>query len=282
MDLQVIPDFAGPGQLYGLNVDAKATPVLITHGTFSTAQTCAPLAEFFARAGHPTYVIEWRNRQKRPGRFDYDDLAEGEITAAVNAMPRPAHLVAHSGGGLAMLLGLRDVRLRAKTLSLTTLGTQATHLHTAPLKDYLYIKAMGHVGRILGYWPTSVLGLGPCDETAGILDHWLRFNAMGKFTARDGVDMFAEMASWNLPALVLSGAADTVIAPVQGCQALASALGGQAEFHLCSAATDGEDYTHSRLLRSRSAVQYVWPRILAFWAAHNVATASPSLKLPQS
>lgn len=272
MELQRITAFPGPGALWSLTPDASGTPVLITHGTFSNAQTCTPLAQFFARAGHPVYVITWRDRTGRPGAFDFDDLAHGEITAALAALPEPAHLIAHSGGGLAMCLALRSPENRAKTRSLTLMATQATHLRCAPRRDLAFMEAMGILCRPLGYWPARVFGLGPCNESAALLSHWLRINRAGRFTARDGADVFAEMPGWHMPLLMLAGAADRMIAPQEGCRALAAAFGPTGHFHLCAQETDGEDFTHSRLLRSRTAAQHVWPRIQRFWTDSEAGT----------
>ncbi len=271
MTLKRLDHYSGPGALWAENTHAPGAPVLITHGTFSNAQTCQPLASFMAAQNRPVYVIEWRGRAGRPGRFDFDDLATGEIRHALQYVLRPTHLLAHSGGGLAMILGLRDPTVRARALSLTTLATQATHLHCAPRRARLGISVWAGVGRVMGYWPASRLGLGPCNESAAILNHWLRFNAARAMIANDGTDVFAETRTWRLPMFSLGGAGDRVIAPTPGCKALAEAFGDTGRFHLCAHDTDGEDFSHSRLLRSRAAATHVWPRIAQFIKGHDTA-----------
>lgn len=263
--LRRIPAYAGPGRLFLLEPAANTgrAPVLLTHGTFSDADTMLPLAETLSDAGYPVYVIEWRGRGMRPGQFDFHDLAEGEITEALQSLPSPAHLVAHSGGGLAMTFSQLIPGNRQRTLSLTLIATQGTHLFDAPRGRVLGIRALDLCGRVSGYWPLS-LGLGPSRETARLMTQWVRFNRLRRISDRDGRDVFPRLASLDLPVLALSGAADTVIARPDGCAALAAAFGPKATHHCCAKATDGEDFTHSRLVRSRAARQRVWPRITHF------------------
>lgn len=242
------------------------TPVLITHGTFSTADTCRPIAEYFAAKGRPVYVIEWRGRNGRPGRFDFHDLAEGEFAQAIQMMPKRVDLVAHSGGGLAMCFAVLDPDLRAKVRSLTMLGTQGTHLFDAPWRDLQAIRLMDWYGRKRGFWPARLTGLGPCNESATLLSQWVRFNRNRKIMTRGGTNLFDYLPALGLPVFALAGAADTVIARPEGCERLAKAFGVRSEYHLCRAGTDTEDFTHPRLFRSRAAAARIWPRIIAFHA----------------
>lgn len=256
----------GPGQLYKVVCDAAPDrkPVLLTHGTFSNAHTMLPLGAAIADAGHPVWIIEWRGRSGAPGAFDFYDLAEVEIPNALAAMPEPAHLVAHSGGGLAMCFALLDQTVRTQVRSLTMLATQGTHLADAPLLPYLGTRAMDVLGRVLGRWPRALTRIGPSDETAKLLSQWVAFNRARRIQSRNGVDLFDQLSDLDLPVFALAGAADLTIARPDGCRELAAAFGPYSLFHLCASSTDGEDFTHSRLIRSRAAARYVWPRITAF------------------
>lgn len=242
---------------------ARGAPVLLTHGTFSTAETCEPLAHVLAEE-RDVYIIEWRGRGRAPGHFDFHDLAEGEVTQALRHIGKPVHLVAHSGGGLALCFALLNPDNRALTRSLTTIATQATHLTEAPLINYASIRGMEILGRVLGRWPARVTGLGPSDESAALLSQWVAFNRSRRASTRDGRDLYNLLAGLEIPALVMAGAADLTIARPDGCRTLAQAFGDTAQYHLCSQDTDGEDFTHTRLIRSRAAARSVWPRIAAF------------------
>ncbi len=264
-ELLPIVDFPGPGRLLRLNGTGDGPPVLVTHGTFSNADTCLPLAQFLGQTAETVFVLEWRGRDGSPGAFDFHDLAEGEVTAALRLMPAPVHLVAHSGGGLAFCFALLSTSNRLWANSLTMLATQGTHLKDASRRDYLGVRAMDWYGQRRGYWPARRLGLGPCNESATLLAQWVRFNRQRKITTRKGADLFDAVSGFNLPVLALAGAGDTYIARPDGCEALARAFGPSAKYHLCSAETDGEDFTHARLIRSRAAATHVWPRITRFW-----------------
>ncbi len=274
-DMAEVTDYTGPGRLLQLRGGGPKPPVLITHGTFSDAQTCLPLAQALAQ-DRDVYVIEWRGRGRSPGQFDFHDLAEGEITQALAHIPAPAHLVAHSGGGLAMCFAVLDPANRAKALSAAFMGTQATHLTEAPGLSYANIRAMNVLGKLMGTWPARLTGLGPRDETAALLSQWVAFNRARKPTTREGRDLYPLLPSLNLPVLSLAGAADLTIARPDGCRALAEAFGPSAQYHLCAQATDGEDFTHPRLIRSRAAARSVWPRIAAFHQDHDIPFASPA------
>ena len=120
------------------------------------------------------------------------------------------------------------------------------------------------LGRLRGHWPARAYGLGPVNETSTLLAQWVRFNRARRISTRDGADLLPLLAALDLPVLALAGAADRLIARPDGVRHLAEAFGPRARYHLCSAATDGEDFTHSRLIRSRSAARHVWPRIARF------------------
>lgn len=262
-------DWSGPGQLLGFRsaVPQTRAPVLMTHGSFSNADILVPLANTLAEAGHPVWIIEWRNRTRPIGTFDFHDLAEGEIAAAVHAISQPVHLLAHSGGGLAMCFALLDPEVRQNVRSLTMLATQGTRLTEAPLHLYAAIRAMWAVGQITGRWPRRVTGLGPCDESKVMLDQWIAFNRAKRIWTREGQDLFDLLPQIQRPVFALAGAGDTFIARPDGCADLARAFGPEAKYHLCEAASDGEDFTHSRLIRSRAAARSIWPRIVNFMQA---------------
>lgn len=266
-----VPGWSGPGRLIRLASDGCKPAVLMTHGTFSTAETCLPLARFLCEAGHPVYIVEWRGRSGKPGRFDFHDLAQGEIAGALGTLDAPAHLLAHSGGGLAMIFAALRPALRPKIRSLTLIATQGTHLRSAPLLPYLGIRGLELWGRLRRRWTAQLLGLGPANESAALLSQWVEFNRAGCITNKAGANVEPDLAALDLPVFALAGAADRIIAPPAGCFALARAFGNASRTHLCQKATDGEDFTHSRLIKSRNAARFVWPRIAAFLESHEQA-----------
>lgn len=273
-----VQDWQGPGQLWRVIGDQpEGAPVLITHGTFSNAETCLPIAQHFGRIA-PTYVIEWRGRDLRRGnitRFDYHDLAEGEMTEAVAHVHQQhpkngVHVVGHSGGGLAMVLALAQTPNLVRVMrTLTLMGAQATHSHLSPKRVQLFMRLMGFAGRRLGYWPARIVRLGPCSEATGIMQNWALWNRKRQFTDRAGRDVIAQLSDVALPVLVLAGAADKVIAPQAGCRAIADGFAGHATFEICGRAQGyPEDFNHARLIRSRAAANSLWPRVAEWMQQH--------------
>ena len=280
--MENMTDWTGPGRLLRIS-EGSGTPVLIAHGTFSTAETCLPLAQQIG-AGRPTYNIEWRGRDIGAGRvqtFDYTALGDGEMAQAIDYVARrhgPVHLVAHSGGGLAIALALARHDLRARVRSLCVMAAQATRFHAAPWRFRMTMLAVAHIGRRRGYWPVRLINIGPCNEASGIMDEWLGWNSAGVIGDDIG-PLQTRLAPQQLPTLVLAGGGDRLIAPVDGCRDFAEMFGPHARLELCGTATGyPENFNHARLIRSRAAARTLWPRIGAWLAEQdaNVDAAPPA------
>ncbi len=278
VDMDEITDFTGPGRLLRVS-DGSGTPVLISHGTFSTAATCLPLAQKIG-AGRPTYIIEWRGRDIGAGRvqhLDYTGLGDGEMAQAIAYVAQrhgAVHLVAHSGGGLAMAMALARHDLRARVRSLCVMGAQATRFYDGPWRFRMTMLALAQIGRRRGYWPVRLINIGPCNEASGIMDEWLGWNRTGVIGDTHG-PLSPRLAAQKLPTLVLAGGGDRLIAPVAGCRDFAQMFGPQAQLELCGTATGyPEDFNHARLIRSRAAAQTLWPRI-GKWLSEQDANIDP-------
>ena len=253
--------------------DAGTGPtVLLTHGTFSNIDTLTPLAAFLTQQGLRVYAIEWRGRMSRPGVFTYDDLAQAEMSEAIQTIdaPQGLHLIGHSGGGLAFILALHlNAKLRLMIRSLTCLAAQATHLHQSSLRFRTGLRLVRVFGHLFGYWPVRMIGLGICTESAALQSQWMNWNRANCMTDQNGNNVYAGLSDWALPALIIAAQQDTDIAPKAGCKAVADAFGSTGKFHVAMLASDGEDFTHSRLIRSRTAARTLWPRVTQFIQDHN-------------
>ncbi len=261
------PEWSAPGMLYTFKGSTSGPTVLLTHGTFSNIHTLAPLAATLNAAGLRVYGIEWRNRTARPGTFTYNDIARDEIAQAIGVLAEQSdiHLMGHSGGALAMILAMhQNADLRRRVRSLTCLAAQATHQYQASLVFRTSLRLMNQFGRLFGYWPVRITGLGPCNESAALQAQWMRWNDQGAMTDAQGNDVYAGLRDWGLPVLAVAAQKDTDIAPTDGCRLLADAFGASSQFHVATRVSDGEDFTHSRLVRSRAAQAKLWPRIIDF------------------
>ena len=119
-------------------------------------------------------------------------------------------------------------------------------------------------GRLTGYWSVRASKLGPCNESAALQSQWMDWNRAGRMTDLSGNDVFAGLKNWKLPVMAIAAPLDSDIAPKDGCETLANAFGKTGQFHIATRETDGEDFTHSRLIRSRAAARILWPRIAEF------------------
>ena len=131
-----------------------------------------------------------------------------------------------------------------------------------------YPIAAGALGltRIFGHFPARLIGIGPEDEHAGIMEQWMRWNLSGRWLGDDGTDYFANCARVTCPVLALSGGGDRVWAPAGKCAALLEATASADRTHTRCARASGfsEDFDHNRLIVSAAARREVWP-LIAEW-----------------
>lgn len=249
-------------------------PVILTHGTFSNALTCMRLARRLAAAGHDCWIAELRGHGQSghgstpPGFEAFADLDVPAALARVRAATdgqRP-FWVAHSGGGLVLLMHLARVpAARERVRGLVTLGSQATGAGATPTRRVgLYLGWA--LNAALGRTPGRLLGLGPEDEPAAVMAQWFRWNLRRRWLARDGFDFLAALRDLRLPTLALAGARD-FIAPPAGCGVVVDALGStDKQLVVCGREHGFErDYDHAGLI-SRDAAREIWPRV-EMWLA---------------
>ena len=247
-------------------------PVVLTHGTFSNHRSCMGLAAFLAKEGFDRWVLDWRGHgaSEHPNRpHSFDDIALLDVPAVIDAVTsrsgRPdLYWVGHSGGGLiAGMWMARFPKLASRHIKgLVMLASQATGA----------ARSLRHRARIMGieWWlrgrnivPAGSLGVGPEAESAPLMRQWCRWNLTSSFRGTDGFDYMQGLSRLTLPVLGLAGAGDRFIAPSHGCQALISAYGSiDTQFQLCGKKQGfREDYTHNRLVLSRSASLEIWPMV---------------------
>jgi oxygen-independent coproporphyrinogen-3 oxidase len=247
-------------------------PVILTHGTFSNAQVCRLLARYLARDGFDCWILEFRGHgQSDPGSIhpDFERLALFDVPTALDAVRRQTRRedlfwVAHSGGGLALLMHLaRYPEACTQIRGLVTLATQATDAG-ATWNGRAKIALGALATNTLGRAPGRMLKLGPQDEFRGVMNQWFRWNWTGRWTGTDGFDYLRALEKIDVPALCVAGAGDRFIAPYSGCRKLYNALGSLDKRMVYGAKSEGfgEDYGHARIIASRRSQQEIWPIIL--------------------
>nr|WP_315188688.1 alpha/beta fold hydrolase [uncultured Albidiferax sp.] len=247
-------------------------PVLLSHGSFSNHGTCLGLATYLESMGWTAWVFDWRGRggsaTPRTGA-SFDAVARWDVPCVVDAvLAYSGHerlfWVGHSGGGLvaAMWLARHPRPTQQKIAGLVMLASQATEAARhwrarAALRlfdGYLRWKHAAHGPR---------LRMGPENEDAAMMRQWCRWNLRQTFHGQDGFDYLAGLSHLTLPVLALAGKGDQHIAPPLGCHKLIQAFGStDRSFEICGKAQGYlEDYTHNRLILSRSAHKEIWPLV---------------------
>lgn len=251
-------------------------PVLLTHGTFSNAAVCVRLAVYLAHHGFDCWVLELRGHGRSAGSRvtpDFEVFSELDVPAALRAVRRETRrrhvlLVGHSGGGLVFLMHLarhpgagRDIK------GVVTLASQATDA-AGTLSGSVKIVLAALANNVAGKLPGRLLGVGPEDESASVMNQWFRWNLRRRWEGKDGFDYLAALSRVEVPILCLAGGGDRFIAPVTGCRRLFEALGSFDKRLVVCARSEGftEDYSHARIIASRAAQAEVWPQI-AEWLA---------------
>lgn len=251
-------------------------PVLLTHGTFSNAAVCMRLAVYLARDGFDCWVFELRGHGRSargPAASDFEVWSELDVPAVLRAVRRETRrphvlLIGHSGGGLVFLMHLaRHPEVMANVKGVVTLASQATEAaasFTGSAKIVLAALANNVAGRL----PGRLLGVGPEDESASVMNQWFGWNLRRRWVGKDGFDYLAALSGLEVPVLCLAGGGDHFIAPVAGCRRLFEAIGSFDKRLVLCARSEGfaEDYSHARIIASRAAQAEVWPQI-AEWLA---------------
>lgn len=250
---------------------SKGPIAAITHGTFSGSASCARLGAYLNSQAVGSWLFDWRGHGRNADcghDYDLETVAMHDIGSAIDAIcheeqGRPLALIGHSGGGIAAAIwAARNPELALDRLSgVALLAAQTTHA-AATLLTWAKIRGyrawIGH-----RHWIAPSRRVGPEAESGRLMRQWCQWNLERRFVGRDGMDYMQALSRVSLPVLALAGSGDRLIAPWQGCEALARAFGGpDVQFLLCGKAGGfREDYSHSRLLMAGNAQSDVFPRI---------------------
>jgi pimeloyl-ACP methyl ester carboxylesterase len=247
-------------------------PVLLSHGSFSNHGTCLGLAMYLESLGWTAWVFDWRRRGGSATATTaacFDAVARWDVPCVVDAvLAHSGHdrlfWVGHSGGGLvaAMWMARHPQLAQQKMAGLAMLASQATEAARA----WRAQAALRLFDTYLRCTPTAHgprLRMGPENEDAAMMRQWCRWNLRRAFHGQDGFDYLGALAQLTLPVLALAGAGDRRIAPPPGCEKLLQAFGSpDRSFQVCGKAQGFlEDYTHNRLILSRSAHKEIWPLV---------------------
>lgn len=251
--------------------ESALPPIVLTHGTFSNARLCERLARFLQEAGFDCWILEWpghgQGKAKAP-KWSYEQLALHEVRETLRAVRKATGKetvlwVGHSAGGVLPFIYLARNPGEARHFQgIVTMGSQTTSAGPGVL-GRLKLGVGFLMTNVLGRAPGTLLGLGPENEVRPLMNQWFRWNWSGQWRGEDGFDYLEELKRVRVPTLSMAGAGDDFIAPEAGCRRLFDALGSPDKTFLRCAKATGfqEDYSHTRLIASRSAQAELWPRI---------------------
>jgi len=252
--------------------DGGATPVVLTHGTFSNHMSCVGLAEHLASKGFQSWIFDWRGHgaSDRPLRpYTFDCVAVNDVTPIVDSIldwtgQSSLFWVGHSGGGLVISMWMSLFPELASTCvkGLALMAAQATSA-ADDVRHRIAIAAIDCFLRFRRTAPGHHLGIGPEPESAPLMRQWCRWNLRKSFTSNIGFDYLNGLAKVDKPVLALSGAGDRFIAPIAGCRILLNAFGGNDRSFVICGREHGfaEDYSHDGIVLSKNARRELWPLI---------------------
>ncbi len=248
--------------------------MLLAHGTFSNHRTCGGLARYLASRGFDCWLLDYEGHGDSDSVEPAADFESLFLSGTYSALQfvhdttgQKVHWIGHSGGGLAALMAIaRQPRSLEYLQSLVMLASQASDAGQLP-SHRLILRAFTLLTRALGHVPARRLKLGPDNEAAAVMLQWYAWNLTGHWTGADGLDYLDALKQCKgfeqLPLLCMAGSGDWFIAPPIACRNLYSQLPGENKTWLECGLQQGysENYSHARLVSSRSSAREIWPRI---------------------
>ncbi len=248
--------------------------IFLTHGTLSNKKVMLGLADCLTQKGYTCWLLEWRNHGSSPKtkskKYSFEDLAKEDFKTALDFLIEQQGIttfdcITHSGGGILLTLFLIHFPAYQQAIkSIVLFACQSFGAVTSRTK-YWQIKLGKYGSYLLGGLPARLMASEE-SEPHFFMNQWYDWNLTGNFLAKDGTDYRQQMSKINLPILAIAGGGDHFIAPPAGCQAFLEAFANDQNQFLVASKANGyqEDYTHSRVLHSRSASVEIYPLVLAW------------------
>lgn len=246
---------------------------------FSNYRVCRGLAKYLATLNFDCWLVDFQghgesNKPLRAPDFETMSLQDTEAVLAFvqQQADKPVWWVGHSGGGLAILMYLaRNTDKQSQIAGVVTLASQATDAgYTIPRRAFYRLASL--LISMIGVTPGRLLGLGPENEFASVMQQWIGWSLSGRWHGADGFDYLQHLADVTVPSMCLAAVADKTIAPPSGCERVYASLGGLNKTFILFGRENGhaEDYTHSRVVSSRNASVDVWP-VIGRWLTDTTA-----------
>ncbi|CAM1366392.1 Alpha/beta hydrolase (fragment) [Tenacibaculum xiamenense] len=216
--------------------------------------------------------MEWRNHgnsDKVDSDFNFETIAKYDLKSVfdflfVNMSIRSIDCLAHSGGGIALIMLLiNKPNYQTKIKSITLFGTQAFGAGTR-FSNKIKIFFGKYITMLLGKVPANKVGSTEHDESYYTMKQWFDWNLKGNFIGNNGFNYMEKMPMINVPILSICAKGDTFIAPKIGCEKFINAFRNESNqlWYLSKEKGNLENYDHSRILKSQNAKKEVWPKVV--------------------
>ena len=193
-------------------------PVLMVHGMFSNSSTYLGtkgkgLAVHLEKHGFSPHVLDMRGHGAAAADLNGEDWNicdwVDDVEAAAGTIDRPFHVVGHSAGAAVSLAATCNAAVAQRVRSLTVVGVPYPITRGPRL---LALNASRFVQRG-NKFPAKLLGFGPEDEHANVLQTWFHWNK-GRYVDRSGGDYLErERLPKEVPTLVLAAKQDKLFTP---------------------------------------------------------------------
>ncbi len=252
----------------------KKSDIFLTHGTFSDKSVCLRISKYLASLGYVCWIMEWRNHGESSESklsYNFETIAKYDIDTAFEYLFKTMqvselHCITHSGGGICLSMFLiKNQQYIQKIKTITFFSCQAFGASCSWV-NHVKLLLSKYINFVIRRLPGKLLKLGPHDEPYFTMKQWFDWNIHRNFKGEDGFDYLLKMKLITTPVLSICSAADTFIAPVQGCLEFFNAFENkQSRFSFYSKVNGNlEDYGHGRIMNSRNSSKEVWPEVVSW------------------
>ncbi|AUC77787.1 alpha/beta hydrolase [Olleya sp. Bg11-27] len=255
--------------LWKLNSEKRSDKhIFLTHGTFSNRKICDGIAAYLTEKGFTCWIMEWRNHgksSKTKQKFNFETIAKYDLKSVFNFLfniikVKGIDCITHSGGGIVLTIFLiNNPDYNSKINSITLFGVQAFGA-AERLNSKIKILLSKYAAAILGKVPSKNAGSTEHSEPYYIMKQWFDWNLKQNFIGDNGFDYLKRMDKIKIPILSICAKGDNFIAPKEGCKKFLNAFKNKHNKFIFYSKEAGhlENYTHSRIIKSRNSKQEIW------------------------